>query len=204
MTSATKKNKSENKSLKSENQNTKGLVIAQFKQHSGDSYGSKDSTGAYLQEIGREELLTPEEEVRYAKLVKLSAEIEEVRLNLESRLNRKPKEIEICEELKISLGELRKRERDGHLGRKVLTERNLRLVVSIAKKYLNRGLSFQDLIQEGALGLIRGVEKFDPEKGYKLSTYAYWWIRQGITRGIAERGREIRLPIHLSELSRWA
>lgn len=195
MTSSTRKDKG----LEFENRNPKGLIIAQFRQDLGDNYGSKDSTGIYLQEIGREKLLTPEEEVKYAKLVKLFAEIEETRLNLEKQLNRKPKETEICQELKISLRELRKREQEGRFGRKILIERNLRLVVSIAKKYLNRGLSFQDLIQEGSLGLIRGVEKFDVAKGYKLSTYAYWWIRQGITRGIAERGREIRLPIHISE-----
>lgn len=186
MTSATQEPKS------------KGLVIAKFKEHSG-TYGSKDSTGVYLQEIGREDLLTPEEEVRYAKLVKLLIEIENTRSKLEEELNRKPKPAEICKELKISLRELRKRKQEGQIAKEILIERNLRLVVSIAKKYLNRGLSFQDLIQEGTLGLMRSVEKFEVTKGYKLSTYAYWWIRQGITRGIAERGREIRLPIHISE-----
>jgi RNA polymerase nonessential primary-like sigma factor len=176
------------------------LVRVQFKSPKAKNEERKDSVGAYLKEIGRGKLLKPEEEVKYAKSVKRLFEIEKTRSKLEKTLNRKPEEAELCEELKISIEQLRKEEEQGYFGRKVLIERNLRMVVCIAKRYRNQGLSFQDLIQEGSLGLIKGVEKFEIERGYKLSTYAYWWIRQGITRGIAEQSREIRLPVHVSEL----
>lgn len=139
---------------------------------------SIDSIRIYLQEIGRTPLLSPAEEFDLASQVK-----EMVYLLDKEKLTQEEQEV-------IKRGQQAKQK---------MIKANLRLVVSIAKKYQNRGLSLLDLVQEGSIGLMQGVEKFDPDRGYKFSTYAYWWIRQAITRAIAQQARTIRLPIHITD-----
>jgi RNA polymerase primary sigma factor len=107
---------------------------------------------------------------------------------------------EVPDDYRIARGRLTERQGRAHAAKQRLTEANLRLVVSIAKKYIGRGMSFLDLIQEGNMGLIRGVEKFDHHKGYKFSTYATWWIRQAVTRALADQARTIRIPVHMGDL----
>ncbi len=158
-----------------------------------------DSIRVYLKEIGSIKLLKANEEIELARSIADLLELERIRNALQEKLNRLPSDRELANELNMDLPEFRRRLYLGRRAKNKMVEANLRLVVSIAKKYQNRGLSFQDLIQEGSIGLIRGAEKFDPEKGYKFSTYATWWIMQGITRAIALQSRTIRLPIHLHE-----
>ena len=134
-----------------------------------ESVGIDDPVKMYLKEIGTVSLLTAEEEVILAKAI-------------EAGLDEKATTEEVLE---------------GERAKKALSDANLRLVVSIAKKYLGRGLQFLDLIQEGNLGLLKAVDKFDYTKGYKFSTYATWWIRQAITRAIADQARTIRVPVHM-------
>ncbi len=144
-----------------------------------------DPVRMYLKEIGKVPLLTAAEEVELAKKI----EEGEKASNLLNEPNLLPAQREELEKIKEA----------GKAAKKKLVEANLRLVVSIAKKYVGRGLLFLDLIQEGNLGLIRAVEKFDYRKGYKFSTYATWWIRQAITRAIADQARTIRIPVHMVE-----
>jgi RNA polymerase sigma factor (sigma-70 family) len=145
---------------------------------------SADLVRAYLNGIGRTKLLTAAQEVELAKRV-------EAGLYAEEKLS-----TEIDEELRSDLKVIAA---EGQAAKDHLLEANLRLVVSIAKRYTGRGMAFLDLIQEGNLGLIRAVEKFDYTKGYKFSTYATWWIRQAITRAMADQARTIRIPVHMVE-----
>lgn len=160
---------------------------------------TEDSIRLYLQEIGRIRLLRADEEIELARKIADLLELERVREKLLQQLEREPRDIEWAEAVQLPLPQFRYRLHIGRRAKDKMVQSNLRLVVSIAKKYMNRGLSFQDLIQEGSLGLIRAAEKFDHEKGYKFSTYATWWIRQAITRAIADQSRTIRLPVHLYE-----
>ena len=195
----------------------------------------------YLQDIGRVDLLTHEEELTLARLVqrrevllqerqRLAGEdgaigrleaLEEVRQRETSRLGHQPSQgqwasaadLDLAdlrqtlqqgtaawaERLGVSAAELQQQLYRGRRAKERMIQANLRLVVAVAKKYQNRGMELLDLVQEGTLGLERGVEKYDPTRGFRFSTYAYWWIRQGITRAIATQSRTIRLPVHVTE-----
>ncbi|MEM6612195.1 MAG: RNA polymerase sigma factor, RpoD/SigA family [Cyanobacteria bacterium P01_C01_bin.72] len=160
----------------------------------------EDNIGAFFKEMARYPLLTAEEEITLANDVKLMLEVETARQRLLEANQQKPTKEKLAAELQLeSVRQLELLLYRGKVAKRKMIRSNLRLVVSIAKRYLNRGVPFLDLIQEGAIGLNRATEKFDPNKGYKFSTYAYWWIRQAITRTIANDARTIRLPIHIVE-----
>jgi RNA polymerase primary sigma factor len=161
---------------------------------------SDDNVGAFFKEMARYPLLKAEEEVELANAVKWMVEAEELKQKLLDDWERHPSKLEWAQALNlVNEKQLEHRLYRGRVAKLKMIRSNLRLVVSIAKRYLNRGVPFLDLIQEGAIGLNRAAEKFDPNKGYKFSTYAYWWIRQAITRTIANDARTIRLPIHIVE-----
>ncbi len=166
-----------------------------------------DPVKVYLKEIGKVPLLNGEEEIELAKKMILGSEAAKMLELMKQREEGKPfaeEDLELAESLPDAFSdeELELMNQQIALGEKAkqrLSEANLRLVVSIAKRYVGRGMHFLDLIQEGNLGLIKAVEKFDYEKGYKFSTYATWWIRQAITRAIADQARTIRIPVHMVE-----
>ena len=153
-----------------------------------DSFSIDDPVRMYLKEIGKVSLLNPDEEIELAQKMSAGNLAQEQLDSLQSG------ELDAA-----SLAELKKLAKAGERAKQKLAEANLRLVVSIAKRYVGRGMLFLDLIQEGNLGLIKAVEKFDYTKGYKFSTYATWWIRQAITRAIADQARTIRIPVHMVE-----
>ncbi len=160
---------------------------------------SADMVRTYLHEIGRVPMLTHEQEIIYGKQVQQMMKLLETRATLAKKLGAEVNDRDFAIHLEISEAELKSLLHRGRRAKQKMIEANLRLVVSIAKKYQKRNLEFLDLIQEGSMGLERGVEKYDPMRGYKFSTYAYWWIRQAITRAIAQQSRTIRLPIHITE-----
>ena len=154
---------------------------------------SGDSVRSYLRDIGRIPLLEHDEEILLGRQVQRMMVLKEMKKELELDTEGLAGAMDLTEK------EIRKELRDGERAKDKMVTANLRLVVSVAKKYTKRNMELLDIIQEGTIGLVRGVEKFDPGRGYKFSTYAYWWIRQGITRAIAEKSRAIRLPIHITE-----
>jgi len=158
-----------------------------------------DMVRTYLREIGRVPLLSREQEIIYGKQVQQMMALLEAKEALRKEIDHEPSLSEWAARVNQSETELNHLMVQGKRAKQKMIEANLRLVVAIAKKYQKRNMEFLDLIQEGTLGLERGVEKFDPMRGYKFSTYAYWWIRQAITRAIAQQGRTIRLPIHITE-----
>ncbi len=162
-----------------------------------DGISIEDPVRMYLKEIGKVPLLSAEDEIEFALKMEAGAVAQEKIAILEKRIGNvdEAEEAEIREEIKSLKEELEA----GDEAKKRLSEANLRLVVSIAKRYVGRGMLFLDLIQEGNLGLIKAVEKFDHRKGFKFSTYATWWIRQAITRAIADQARTIRIPVHMVE-----
>ncbi|MBQ8293260.1 MAG: RNA polymerase sigma factor RpoD [Bacilli bacterium] len=166
------------------------IKVADFEDFMPTNHQADDPVKMYLRDIGQIELLTINQESEFARTVQEGLVCQE-KIDTFRKLNKPidPEEMEMLRE-KIEMG---------NQARDILIESNLRLVVSIAKRYLGRGLPFLDLIQEGNMGLMKAVLKFDPTKGFKFSTYATWWIRQSITRAIADQGRTIRIPVHMVE-----
>ena len=175
------------------------MSATKLNQKNNQSLLSTDMVRAYLHEIGRVPLLNHSEEIIYGKQVQRMMSLLTEKEKLEQQHGCSVSQLEWADAIGLSENELNQVLHQGQQAKTKMIEANLRLVVAIAKKYLKRNLEFLDLIQEGSLGLERAVEKFDPTKGYRFSTYAYWWIRQAITRALSQQSRTIRLPIHVTE-----
>ncbi len=156
-----------------------------------------DPIRQYLQAIGRVNLLSQEEELTLARLVQERERL--LRLRDDTWPDSESSREQWAQRAGISRAQLRIALHRGSRARERMIQANLRLVVAVAKKYQRRGLELLDLVQEGSLGLERAVERFDPTRGFRFSTYAYWWIRQGVTRALASQSRTIRLPVHITE-----
>jgi RNA polymerase primary sigma factor len=154
---------------------------------------------AFLRSITRNQLLSAEQERQLAMLVQDRVEIEGIAREIALKNQKAPTDIEWAAAAGLTPQQLTRKLWLGQQAREHMIACNMRLVVSIAKRYVNRGMALQDLVSEGVQGLKRGVEKFDPSKGFKFSTYAHWWIRQAVTRSISDQGRVVRLPVHLHE-----
>jgi len=160
-----------------------------------------DSMKYYIKSMCNHELLNKNEEIILAREIQILLKWEAEREKLEEELLRPPTYAEWASSIRsnMTVPELKKQIRRSLRAKTALTESNIRLVISITKRYQNRGMAFQDLAQEGILGLTRACEKFDPERGFRFSTYATWWIKQSIMRAIADQGRTIRLPVHIHD-----
>ena len=163
--------------------------------HPLDGSRGRDLLRSYMRDISRVPLLSAEQEITLGRQVQQLVALEEVREELTLRAGGiAPNDQPLAVAADLAIDELQARIRDGRQAKERMVSANLRLVVSIAKNYTNSSFELADLIQEGTIGLVRGVEKFDPSRGYKFSTYAYWWIREGITQAIKNKSRTIRLP----------
>ena len=162
---------------------------------------SADALNRHLRAIGRIPLLNAAEEISLARRVQRGRALEAIAEELEMRAGGKAPSLEAWAlEAGLSPQELRRQLNAAARAKQRMVTANLRLVVSVAKRYANRFLELEDVIQEGNMGLIKAVDRYDPTRGYKFSTYAFWWIRESITRGLAKRGRAIRLPAHMIEM----
>ena len=162
---------------------------------------SCDALSTHLRNLARIPLLTHEEEITLARAVQALRSLGDISEELTLRSGGQAPSLDAwAAEVGLTPLELVRRRRRGQRAKQRMVSANLRLVVTIARKYASRQLELEDLVQEGNIGLIKAVERFDPTRGYKFSTYAYWWIREGITRAIADKGRTIRLPVHVGEV----